>query len=252
MLTAAFAGIGTISLMALCAASCGGGSGGASEGGVAARAWAGVALVPRVRNPEWPFGAAAITPSAPPPKAPPSGTTASLWLGNVTTIGTAATVSQSAPTANFAAWIKHQRTVATTYYIDGSYSNHGIASIQGTVVNGAVSFTVQFRSPASLGVGIYSDTITLEGMLRQRLQQPDSRQSVEQSTVTYTVQADPVTLTGISPSGVVAGSAGFTLTLTGTDFSKNSIVIFNQYPQPTTFVSPTQLTASIGAPAGHS
>ncbi|HWX30249.1 MAG TPA: IPT/TIG domain-containing protein [Steroidobacteraceae bacterium] len=60
-------------------------------------------------------------------------------------------------------------------------------------------------------------------------------------------QADPVTLTGISPSAVLAGGAGFTLTLTGTNFSKNSIVIFNQSPQPTTFVSSTQLTATIDA-----
>jgi outer membrane protein assembly factor BamB len=65
--------------------------------------------------------------------------------------------------------------------------------------------------------------------------------------VTYVVQADPVTLTSISPSGVVAGSAGFTLTLTGTKFSKNSVVIFNTRAMPTTFVSPTQLTATIAA-----
>ena len=65
--------------------------------------------------------------------------------------------------------------------------------------------------------------------------------------VTYIVQADPVTLTSISPSAVLAGGPGFTLTLTGTNFSKNSIVIFNSSAQPTTFVSPTQLTATIDA-----
>jgi outer membrane protein assembly factor BamB len=46
---------------------------------------------------------------------------------------------------------------------------------------------------------------------------------------------------------VLAGGASFTLTLTGTNFSKDSIVVFNQSAQPTTFVSPTQLTATIDA-----
>jgi hypothetical protein len=86
-----------------------------------------------------------------------------LWLGNVTTLGATATVSGSAPTANFSAWVNTNATVATTYYIDGHYTNHGIASIQGSVANGAVSFTIQFKSPASLGLGIYTDTITMEG-----------------------------------------------------------------------------------------
>ena len=238
MVTATFARIGAILLMTLCAASCGGGSGGANQGGSGAGNSgppAGVTI-----------GVHSIAPTAPPPKAPPSGTTASLWLGNVTTIGAAATVSQSAPTANFAAWVNTNATVATTYYIDGYYTKNGIASIQGSVANGAVSFTIQFKSPASLGVGIYTDTITMEGCYDSACAN-QIQGSPMTITVTYTVQADPVTLTSISPSAVAAGSAGFTLTLTGTNFSKNSIVIFNQSPQPTTFVSPTQLTASIDA-----
>ena len=232
MLTAPFARIGTILLMTLCAASCGG-SGGANEGG----SGAGTSSPP----PGVTIGAHSVTPTA-----PPSGTTASLWLGNVTTLGAAATVSESAPTANFDASVNTNATVATTYYIDGFYTTNGIASIQGSAANGAVSFTIQFKSPASLGVGIYTDTITMEGCYDSACtsQIQDNPLTIK---VTYTVQADPVTLTGISPSGVVAGSAGFTLTLTGTKFSKNSIVILNQSPQPTTFVSPTQLTATIDA-----
>ncbi|HEX4153504.1 MAG TPA: IPT/TIG domain-containing protein, partial [Steroidobacteraceae bacterium] len=134
----------------------------------------------------------------------------------------------------------------TTFYIAGSYTNNGIASIQGSATNGAVGFTITFKSPASLGVGVYTDKITMEGCYDSACakQIQGSPQTIQ---VTYIVQADPVTLTGISPSAVLAGSPGFTLTLTGSNFSKNSIVIFNLSPQPTTFVSPTQLTANVSA-----
>jgi outer membrane protein assembly factor BamB len=176
----------------------------------------------------------------------PSATTASLWLGNVSSLGATATVSQSAPTSFYDASVTTNATVSTTYYIKGWYTDTGIASIQGSAVNGVVGFTINFRSPASLGVGTYTDTITMEGCndsaCTEQIQ--DSPQTIK---VTYIVQADPVTLTSINPRAVLAGGAGFTLTLTGTNFSKNSIVIFNQSPQPTTFVSPTQLTATIGA-----
>jgi outer membrane protein assembly factor BamB len=180
------------------------------------------------------------------PTTPPSGTSASLWLGNVSTIGVTATSSQTAPTSSFDASVTTNATVPTTYYIAGWYTNTGIASIQASAVNGAVSLTIQFRSPASLDIGTYTDTITMEGCYDSACTQQiqDSPQTIK---VTYVVQADPVTLTSISPSAVVAGGAGFTLTLTGANFTKNSIVIFNQSAQPTTFVSPTQLTASINA-----
>ena len=192
MLTAAFARIGTILLMTLCAASCGGGGGSANAGG----SGAGTSPPPGVV-----IGSHSVTPTA-----PPSGTTASLWLGNVTTLGTSATVSESAPTASFDASVITNATVATTYYIDGSYTTHGIASIQGSAANGAVSLTIQFKSPTSLGVGTYTDTITLEGCYDSACasQIQDSPQTIK---VTYIVEADPVTLTSINPSGVVAGGS---------------------------------------------
>jgi hypothetical protein len=229
MLTAAFARIPTIILIALCAASCGGGGGSGTGAGSSS-----------------PPPSAAIGAHATTPTAKPSGTAASLWLGNVTTLGATATVSGSAPTTNYGAWVITNATVATTYYIDGSYTTHGIASIQGFPGDGDVSFTVQFKSPAALGFGTYTDTITMEGCYDSACTEPiqDSPQTI---TVTYTVQADPVTLTSISPGAVVAGSASITLTLTGTNFSNNSIVVLNQSPLPTTFVSPTQITATIDA-----
>src|SRR5260221_1930421 len=226
MLTATFARITAIFLITVCAASCGGGGG----SGAVTTTPPGVAI---------PAGATTSTTK-------PSATTASLWLGNVSSLGATATVSQSAPTSFYDASVTTNATVSTTYYIRGWYTKTGIASIQGSAVNGAVGFTINFRSPALLGVGTYTDTITMErcndSACTEQIQ--NSPQTIK---VTYIVQADPVTLTSVNPRAVLAGGAGFTLTLTGTNFSKNSIVIFNQSPQPTTFVSPTQLTATIGA-----
>jgi len=227
MSTAAFARITAIFLIIVCAASCGGGGGGS---GAVTTTPPGLAI---------PAGATTSTTK-------PSATTASLWLGNVSSLAATATVSQSAPTSFYDASVTTNATVSTTYYIRGWYTDTGIASIQGSAVNGVVGFTINFRSPASLGVGTYTDTITMEGCndsaCTEQIQ--DSPQTIK---VTYIVQADPVTLTSINPRAVLAGGGGFTLTLTGTQFSKNSIVIFNQSPQPTTFVSPTQLTATIDA-----
>jgi hypothetical protein len=65
-------------------------------------------------------------------------------------------------------------------------------------------------------------------------------------TQTGTVSSNPVpTLTSLSPASIKAGSAGFTLTVTGTNFVSSSVVRWGGSNRTTTFVSPTQLTASI-------
>ncbi len=55
------------------------------------------------------------------------------------------------------------------------------------------------------------------------------------------------TLTSISPAQVTAGSPDFTLTATGTAFDQTSVIRVNGTARPTTFVSATQLTATIAA-----
>ena len=236
MLTVAWFRTTAICLSAVLVAACGGGGGGggAGSGGV-------VNALPPGQS------IAAAPAKASNPSGAPSTSTASLWLGNVTEVGATAYVSQSAPTSGFSAWVITNVTVPTTYYLRGSYSSNGIASIQASPpTNDAVSFNITFKAPGSLGLGTYTDTITMQGCYDSACNQQidDSPLTI---TVTYIVQADPVTLTSISPSAVVAGSADLTLTLTGSNFSANSIVIFNTRPQATTFVSPTQITATIPA-----
>src|SRR5207253_2852440 len=62
-----------------------------------------------------------------------------------------------------------------------------------------------------------------------------------------TVNNPAPTTTSVSPSTKNAGDAAFTLTVNGTNFVSTSIVNFNGSPRTTTFVSSTQVTASIPA-----
>jgi len=54
-------------------------------------------------------------------------------------------------------------------------------------------------------------------------------------------------ITSLSPSSAIAGSAPFTLTVNGNNFVASSVVRWNGSSRPTTFVSATQLTASIAS-----
>ncbi|MBI3572381.1 hypothetical protein HY091_02515 [Candidatus Kaiserbacteria bacterium] len=64
---------------------------------------------------------------------------------------------------------------------------------------------------------------------------------------TFTVNNPVPTTTSISPTSKTAGSSGFTLTVNGTNFNSSSVVNFAGSPRATTYVSATQLTASISS-----
>ncbi len=65
------------------------------------------------------------------------------------------------------------------------------------------------------------------------------------ATAIVTVQANAPTLTSLLPSATPAGGPGFPLTVNGVNFAANSIVRWNNTDRATTFVSSTQLTATI-------
>jgi len=74
-----------------------------------------------------------------------------------------------------------------------------------------------------------------------------SRQATS-PTVTVDASLNPVPVaTSLSPSSVMAGASALTLTVTGSRFLATSVVRWNGVNRPTTFVSATQLQASIGA-----
>ena len=59
----------------------------------------------------------------------------------------------------------------------------------------------------------------------------------------------PSTVTGVNPATAAVGAAP-TLTVTGTGFTAGSVVSFEGDARPTTFVSNTQLTATVATIAG--
>lgn len=68
------------------------------------------------------------------------------------------------------------------------------------------------------------------------------------SIADYTTAGNPLpVLSSISPNTKVAGSAAFTLTVTGTSFINGSTILWNGTLLTTTYVSATQLTASVAA-----
>ncbi|MCU1257600.1 MAG: cell surface receptor domain protein [Bryobacterales bacterium] len=67
------------------------------------------------------------------------------------------------------------------------------------------------------------------------------------NSLTFTITAPVFSLTTISPNSAAAGDPAVTITATGTGFTSGSVVQFNGSALPTTFVSATQLTATIPA-----
>jgi len=59
----------------------------------------------------------------------------------------------------------------------------------------------------------------------------------------------PITLVGVSPSGVIARTAGFTLTVMGAKIPADAKAFINGRPYPTTFVSETQVKVAVDAAA---
>jgi hypothetical protein len=66
-------------------------------------------------------------------------------------------------------------------------------------------------------------------------------------TFTITAPNPSPTLTSLSPNTALAGSAAFTLVVTGTNFIDSSVVRWNGNDRPTTFASATELHAQIAA-----
>ena len=54
-------------------------------------------------------------------------------------------------------------------------------------------------------------------------------------------------LVDIEPDSVIEGAPGFTLIVTGTGFNAASLVRWNGSTRPTTYISPTELRATISA-----
>jgi hypothetical protein len=110
-------------------------------------------------------------------------------------------------------------------------------------VNGA-NRTTTFVSSTQLTAAIPASDIASTGSLAIGVINPDGSTT---GTVSLAVNNPPPSLASISPTSATAGSPGFTLTVTGSNFVSASVVRVNGASRTTTFVSNTQLTATIPA-----
>lgn len=160
------------------------------------------------------------------------------------TLSVSATTAQSAPTSSFQVNVTGL-TQSQLVYLNATFTTQGISSAtfdQGGVLPATV--TIQFKPPASLGVGTFNDTVTISACLDQACTEPASN-SPQIVQVTYTITKSTFVITALNPSSAYAGAQGVTLTVTGSPFTQQSTVEWAGQSVPTTFVSTTQLTAQI-------
>jgi outer membrane protein assembly factor BamB len=134
----------------------------------------------------------------------------------------------------------------TKFYIEGSTTQHGIQSVSSSANGPYDDITLTFKTPASLGLGTYTDTITLKGCVDQACADQISN-SPQTISVTYTIALAQSDIVSTSPTSVPAGAPSFTLTVNGEEFTPQSAVLWNGSRLTTSYVSPTQLTAQVPA-----
>src|SRR5579871_1491463 len=114
-----------------------------------------------------------------------------------------------------------------------------------TVTRNGVARSATFVSPSEVDVTLTSGDLASTGSATLLVTNPSS--STPSNPVVFTVQTPAVTISSLSPSTVTAGAVAFTLSVTGTGFVPGSTVQWNGSALSTTFVSSTQLTASVQA-----
>jgi len=53
------------------------------------------------------------------------------------------------------------------------------------------------------------------------------------------------TITSLDPDSAETGSADITMTVNGTNFNEDSVIVFGQHDEPTTFISDTQVSTGV-------
>jgi hypothetical protein len=159
------------------------------------------------------------------------------------TISVSAGTADAAPTATIHASISNP--AAEPYYFSSSTGNNGIASVTNPSGGTSGDFTLQFKSPSSLGVGTYVDTVAIKACTDSSCQHSigGSPASVQ---VTYVVSVKPH-IASLGPSIVASGGPGFMLVITGALFDSTSVVQVNGIARPTYVISATSLIGDLTA-----
>jgi hypothetical protein len=124
----------------------------------------------------------------------------------------------------------------------------GINFVSGATVlwNGSARPTM-FENTTTLSVSLTAGDIASAGTAQISVRNPQPNGGTSNAfifTITAAVNAIPA-LSSVSPSPIFAGSATTTITATGSNIAGSSVVQWNGGNQATTFLSTTQLQASI-------
>jgi outer membrane protein assembly factor BamB len=180
-----------------------------------------------------------ITVSVPASAIPVSGTAPITVTNSPTYGGTASTsisVLNAAPTITSISPVSAPAGTASTLTVNGTgfYSNSVI------VFNGT-SLTTTFVSSIKLTATISASSMAIAGAVNV-----DVATSGAGTSNAKQFAIDPV-ITSLSPTGTYAGHAAFTLTVNGVGFKSGSLVEWNGSALATTYVSSTQLKATVPA-----
>jgi uncharacterized repeat protein (TIGR01451 family) len=124
----------------------------------------------------------------------------------------------------------------------GNCSSGAIISCDLGNLNSGSSATIQI-TVTPLAAGTLTNTAVVSAP--QADPNPANNSVVSTTTATGAVYNPPPAITSISPAFVQAGASSFTLAVNGSGFASNSAVQLNSTALPTTFVSSTQLTATV-------
>ena len=122
---------------------------------------------------------------------------------------------------------------------------NGSGFITTSVVNwNGAPRTTTFSSSATLTAAISAADIATAGTINVTVTNPGPGGGTS-SPKTFTVNNPVPAISSISPSSATAGGPGFTLTVNGSNFVSGSKVHWNSSVLTTTFVSSTQVTATV-------
>jgi len=103
-----------------------------------------------------------------------------------------------------------------------------------------------FRLQREVNAGIHAldgdEQNRVEVLTGKRLQQ---RASPPREELPPGVELEPPTVTSLEPNTTPIGVPSFDIHVKGTNFTEGSVIVFNGFDEPTTFVSETELTTGI-------
>ena len=123
---------------------------------------------------------------------------------------------------------------------------NGSGFLSGATVqwNGS-ALSTSFIGGSQLTASVSATQIASQGTASVTVQNPGGATS---NALTFTItQSGGLSLSSLSPNSATAGSAAFTLTVNGSRFVSGSTVQWNGSALPTTYLSASQLTASVSA-----